>query len=45
MHIHISLIHCLITVLEFLIAWIPIKLIAARFDGKNAVASSVLHVL
>lgn len=44
-HLHISFIHAFVTLLEFLIAWIPIKLVAANYDGKNALASSVLHVL
>lgn len=45
LHLHISFIHALMTVLEFLIAWIPIKLVAANFEGRSALASGVLHVL
>jgi hypothetical protein len=45
MHLHVSLIHCLVTVLEFLLAWIPIKIIAANFAGRSGLADGVLHVL
>lgn len=45
MHLHVSLIHCLVTVLEFLLAWIPIKIIAANFTGRSGLADGVLHVL
>jgi hypothetical protein len=45
MHLHISLIHAFVTLLEFLLAWIPIKLLAANFEGRSALASAVLHVL
>ena len=45
LHIHISFIHALMTFLEFLIAWIPIKIVAANFEGRSALASGVLHVL
>lgn len=45
LHIHISFFHALMTLLEFMIAWIPIKLVAANFEGRNALASAVLHVL
>jgi len=44
-HLHISFLHAFVTFLEFLIAWIPVKLVAANYDGKNGVASAVLHVL
>jgi hypothetical protein len=45
LHLHISLVHAFLTVLEFLIAWIPIKLVAANYEGRSALASGVLHVL
>ena len=45
LHLHVSFVHALLTVLEFLIAWIPIKLVAANFEGRSALASGVLHVL
>lgn len=45
LHLHVSLIHAFMTLLEFLIAWIPVKLIAANFEGRSALASGVLHVL
>jgi hypothetical protein len=44
-HLHLSLVHALFTLLEFLLAWIPIKLVAANFEGRSALASAVLHVL
>lgn len=44
-HLHASLVSALLTVLEFLIAWIPIKMIAARYEGRSALASGVLNVL
>lgn len=44
-HIHLSLIHAWITFLEVIIILIPAKLIAARFEGRSALASGVLHVL
>lgn len=45
MHLHVSLIHAFVTFLEFLLAWIPIKLVAANFEGRSSLASAVLHVL
>lgn len=45
LHLHISLVHAFLTFLEFLIAWIPVKLVAANFEGRSALASGVLHVL
>lgn len=45
MHLHVSLIHALITFLEFLLVWIPVKIVAANFEGRSALASGVLHVL
>ena len=44
-HLHVSLVHAFLTFLEFLIAWIPVKLVAANFEGRSALASGVLHVL
>lgn len=44
-HIHASIVAALFTVLEFLIAWIPIKIIAARYQGRSALANGVLNVL
>lgn len=44
-HVHVSLVHAFCTLLEFLLAWIPVKLIAARFESRSALASAVLHVL
>lgn len=45
LHLHVSMLHALMTFLEFIIAWIPIKLLAANFEGRSALASGVLHVL
>lgn len=45
MHLHVSVLHALITFLEFLLVWIPVKMIAANFEGRSALASGVLHVL
>jgi hypothetical protein len=44
-HLHASVITALLTVLEFLMAWIPIKMIAANFEGRSALASGILNVL
>lgn len=44
-HIHVSMLHALVTVLEFLIAWIPIKIVAANYAGRSALADGFLHVL
>ena len=44
-HLHVSPLHALITLLELLIIWIPIKLVAANFEGRSALASAVLNVL
>lgn len=44
-HLHVSFIHAFITFLEFLIAWIPVKIVAAQFEGRSALASGVLNVL
>lgn len=44
-HIHASVITALLTFLEFMIAWIPVKILAARFEGRSALASAVLNVL
>jgi hypothetical protein len=44
-HIHASVIAAVLTVLEFLIAWIPIKMLAANFAGRSALADGILNVL
>ena len=43
-HIHASIVAAILTVLEFLIAWIPIKIVAARYQG-TALGNAVLNVL
>jgi hypothetical protein len=43
-HIHVSFIHALCTFLEILLAWIPMKLVAARYASSSSLASAVLHV-
>lgn len=45
LHLHISFVHAMMTFLEFLIAWIPVKLLAAKYEGRSMLASGVLHVL
>ena len=44
-HLHASVVTAWLTVLEFLLAWIPIKIVAAHFEGRSALASGVLNVL
>jgi hypothetical protein len=44
-HLHISFIHAFVTLLEVLLAWIPLKLVAANFSDRSALAGAVLHVL
>lgn len=44
-HVHVSFLHAFVTVLEFLLAWIPIKIVAANFAGRSALADATLHVL
>jgi hypothetical protein len=45
MRLHISLLSALLTVLEFLLAWIPIKIVAAQYAGRSGLADSILTVL
>lgn len=44
-HLHASVLTGLLTLLEFLIAWIPVKFLAAQYEGRSALASAVLNVL
>lgn len=44
-HLHVSFIHAFCTFLELLLAWIPVKLLAANFEDRSALAAAVLHVL
>lgn len=44
-HVHVSLVSAILTFLEFLLIWIPVKMIAANFEGNSALASAVLNVL
>jgi hypothetical protein len=44
-HLHISFLHAFCTFLEFILAWIPVKLVAASFEDRSALASAVLRVL
>lgn len=44
-HVHASVLTGVFTLLEFLLAWIPIKFIAAKFEDRSALASAVLNVL
>lgn len=43
--LRISFLSCLLTVLEFLLAWIPIKIVAAQYSGRSALADAFLTVL
>lgn len=45
MHVHISFAHALITLLEVLLALIPLKIVAANFVGKSATADALYGVL
>jgi hypothetical protein len=45
MRLHISFLSALLTLLEFLLAWIPIKIVAAQYAGQNSLADSILTVL
>ena len=45
MHVHISFLHALMTFLEVLLAWIPVKLVAANFSDRSSLAAAVVHVL
>lgn len=45
MQLHISFLSALLTLCEFLLAWIPIKILAANYAGRNGLADSVLMVL
>ena len=44
-HVHASLIAAFFTLLEWFIAIIPVKFVAAHFEGRSALASGVLNVL
>lgn len=44
-HLHASMLAALLTFLEFLIAWIPVKIVAAAYEGRSALASGILNVL
>jgi hypothetical protein len=45
MRLHISLLSALLTFLEFMLAWIPIKIVAAQFAGRSSLADSILTIL
>ncbi len=45
MRLHISLLSAILTMLEFLLAWIPIKIVSAQFAGRSSLADSILSVL
>lgn len=44
-HLHVSFLAAMLTMLEFFIAWIPVKIIAAHFSDRSSLAGAVLHVL
>lgn len=43
--LRISFLSMLLTVLEFLLAWIPIKIVAAQYAGRSSLADAILTVL
>lgn len=43
-HVHASVVAMILTFLEFMIVWIPVKIIAARYQG-TAPGNAVLNVL
>lgn len=44
-HLHVSALQVFTAFLAFLLAWIPVKIVAAHFEDRSALASAVLHVL
>lgn len=44
-HLHINVFAALLSFLEWLIIVIPVKFVAAHFEGRSALASGVLNVL
>lgn len=45
MRLNISFFACLLTALEVLLALIPMKIIAAQYAGRSALADATLMVL
>jgi hypothetical protein len=45
MHLHLSLIHALVTLCEIMLALIPLKLISANFVGRHPLADAIYAVL
>ncbi len=44
-HLHINVVAAFLSFLEWLLIVIPIKFIAAQYEGRSALASGVLNVL
>ena len=44
-HLHVSFIHAFVTFLEFLLAWIPVKLVAAYYEDRSSLARAILRVM
>lgn len=44
-HIHANLVQAFITLLEVLIALIPVKILAAHFAGRSSLADGILYVI
>jgi hypothetical protein len=44
-HLHVAWLHALITFLEFLIIYIPVKFAAAATKGTNGLSDAIVHVL
>jgi hypothetical protein len=45
MRLNISFLACLLTALEVLLALIPMKIVAAQYAGRSALADATLMVL
>ncbi len=45
LHLHANLVSGFIIFLQFLMAWIPIKFLASKFEARSPLAAAVLNVL
>jgi hypothetical protein len=45
MQLHISLLSVLLTACEFMLMWIPVKILAAQFAGQSSLADTIFTVL
>ncbi len=44
-HVHLGLAPLFFLMVQFLIIWIPIKLLAARYQDRFGIAKAVLNVM